>query len=45
MAYSIGALYKSNKETLGDGTIKTVNAHKQFILVLKELFTRAGWTV
>lgn len=45
MAYSIGSLYKSNKETLGDGTIKTVNAHKQFILVLKELFTRSGWTI
>lgn len=45
MAYSIGVLYKSNKETLGDGSVKTVNAHKQFILVLKELFTRAGWTV
>ena len=45
MAYSIGALYKSNKETLSDGSVKTVNAHKQFILVLKELFTRAGWTI
>lgn len=45
MAYSIGALYKSNKETLSDGSVKTVNAHKQLVKVLKDLFTRAGWNI
>lgn len=45
MAYSIGSLYKTNKETLSDGSTVTVNAHKQFLRVLKELFERAGWNI
>ena len=45
MAYSIGTLFKVNKETLSDSSVKTVNAHKQLLRILKGLFETAGWTV
>lgn len=45
MAYSIGTLFKTNKETLSDSSVKTVNAHKQLLKTLKGLFETAGWTV
>ena len=43
--YSIGTLFKSQKETMSDTSLKTVNAHKQFLRVLKQLFTDANWNI
>lgn len=42
--YAIGSLYKANKETI-DGELKTVDAHKQLLRVIKDLATSANWTV
>lgn len=43
--YSIGTLFKSQKETMSDTSLKTVNAHKQFLRILKQLFTDANWNI
>lgn len=42
--YAIGSLYKANKETI-DGELKTVDAHKQLLRVIKDFAVSANWTV
>lgn len=43
--YAIGTLFKSQKETMSDTSLKTVNAHKQFLRILKGLFEDADWNI